>query len=123
MIAFTVKINGKKIATAGVGDKGVLTVVTSWVNRKVRDPKPLAVIPGQFEECCHLELGGLASREDEDAHLLWAGQDLCVGDEIKISVLETEKIDEPKSERRIKHKDAEENERKYYEQLKKKFDQ
>ena len=123
MIAFTVKINGKKIGTAGVGDKGVLTVVASWVNRKVRDPETLAVIPGEFEECCNLELGGLASRDDEDAHLFWARPDLRVGDKITIKVLETDNIDDPKREQRIKHKDAEESERKYYEQLKKKFDQ
>ena len=78
MIAFEVLVNGEKLCTAGVGDKGVLTA-------NIVGPKSP-----------RLRVGGLHNEE----HVLWISHrpmalELKVGDEVTVRIVETEVVDEP----------------------------
>lgn len=78
MIAFEVLVNGKKLCTAGVGEKGVL-------NASILGPKSP-----------RLRVGGLCNEE----HVVWisprpAAHELKAGDEVTIRVVETDVADEP----------------------------
>lgn len=91
MIAFEVFVNGKKLCVAGVGDEGVLTSVLTFVRRSHSQPAA-EESPGRID----LHVGGLVSYPDHSSqHVDWLNQDVAVGDEITIRVVETEMIDEP----------------------------
>lgn len=73
MRALSVSLNGKKLCLAGVGERGVLSAIISWV-------------AGDRGEDSFLEVGGLANEE----HIDWVNQKrLQVGDEIRIEVVES----------------------------------
>src|SRR5215471_19681411 len=83
MRAFNVSLNGKKLCLAGVGERGVLSAIISWV-------------AGGRGEDLFIEVGGLAN----DEHLDWIQQKrLQVGDEIRLRIVESGS-DEPVSRRR-----------------------
>ena len=85
MKCFEVTVNGVKVCTAGVGDSGVLTSILSLVKRN-------------DSETLDLRVGGLAHRTaDVTEHLEWFRQDLDVGDEITIKIVEAFECDEPGS--------------------------
>ncbi len=80
MIAFELSVNGEKLCTAGVGDKGILNAI-------IGGPNPL-----------HLRVGGLS----KEKHLQWITPrpktfELKAGDEITIRIVETDVVDEPAS--------------------------
>jgi len=79
MRAFKVSLNGKKLCVAGVGKRGVLSAIVSWV-------------AGDRGEDLFLQVGGLANEE----HIDWVKQKgLQVGDEIRIEVVESGSADDP----------------------------
>ena len=86
MIAFEVYINGQKRCTAGVGDIGVLSSLLSW---RGRQPDRSGYIPDA--EYLALDIGGLNATSDQ--HVRWIQQDIKVGDEIRIRIVETDKPD------------------------------
>jgi hypothetical protein len=88
MIAFEVHINGEKRCTAGIGDVGVLTSFLTW---RGRQPDSSGTVPDS--ESLDLHIGGLeaASRQ----HVRWLEQDIHVGDEILIRVIEIDCVDKP----------------------------
>lgn len=77
MIAFEISVNGEKLCTAGIGDKGVLSAIINGPKRP------------------NLSVGGLAN----DEHLHWlereAGFGLKVGDEVTVRIVEADCVDEP----------------------------
>jgi hypothetical protein len=80
MRAFEVYLNGKQLCLAGVGDDGVLSAIVNWVARKARGDLSLSV-------------AGLVNPVSE--HVKWVSQDVCVGDEIAVKIVETNSTDKP----------------------------
>lgn len=79
MRSFNVSLNGKKLCLAGVGERGVLSAIISWV-------------AGDRGEDLFIEVGGLAN----DEHIDWVKQKcLQVGDEIRVKIVESGPADEP----------------------------
>ncbi|WP_437312145.1 hypothetical protein [Sorangium sp. So ce388] len=83
MIAFRISVNGTKICTAGIGPRGVLSVVVSQV----------AGAPAALLEDGHVLISGLDS--DRREHSLWPSPTLRIGDEICIEILEADAVDPP----------------------------
>lgn len=95
MRAFEIYVNGRKLCTAGVGDRGVLTAVVSSVRRlsarhgaRVRSSEDLA-----------LEVGGLVPTTAE--HVRWKTPRLRTGDEVRVRIVEIEMADEPSLRQQI----------------------
>jgi hypothetical protein len=83
MKAFSVSVNGQKVATLGIGDDGVLSAIVSWVGSR----------PDREIDGFRMSLGGLDSSVRE--HLRWPAPPLGVGDEVTIRLLEVEQVDAP----------------------------
>ena len=110
MLCFDVRLNGQRVALAGVGEDGVLNAIVGWVCREKRLP----------DEPCTLDLsvGGL----DDDAHLRWVeDRPLKVGDHVEVVIVEAEQPDVPRREARDDKALAEVSERRYFEHLKEKY--
>jgi hypothetical protein len=85
MRAFNVSLNEKQLCVAGVGDRGVLSAIVSWV-------------AGDRGEDLFLQVGGLANEEHRD----WVRQKpLQVGDEVRVTIVETGSSDKPGRKRVI----------------------
>jgi hypothetical protein len=82
MIALELYVNDKKVATGAV-EHGVMSVIVNWV--KLRQDG------GSWHSS--VNIAGLDNTTSE--HLKWFGQDLSVGDEIRIRLVETDQIDTP----------------------------
>jgi len=110
MLCFDVRVNGKRVTLAGVGEDGVLNAIVGWVCQERRSPG----------EPCTLDLsvGGL----DERAHLRWVeDRPLKVGDQVEIAIVEADAPDAPRREPRDDSALAAASERKYFEHLKEKY--
>ena len=84
MLSFNVSLNGKKLCLAGIGKRGVLSVILNWV-------------ASDRGEDLFLHAGGLANEEYID----WIDHArLQVGDEIRVQVCEVESVDDPSRKRR-----------------------
>jgi hypothetical protein len=119
MIGFETAINGQKVCTAAVGDMGVVSVIATWVRRASRGVTSAATIPDQFEEELILDVGGLAREADGSAvDVKWIAQPLVVGQQIRLTVVNTEVADPPKTRHRDDPADVERSKREYYERLK-----
>ena len=79
MRAFKVHVNGERLCLAGVGHDGVLTAIVDYV--------------GRDRERLHLHVGGLLIPENQ--HVRWQDVHLNVGDEIRIRIIESDKVDIP----------------------------
>jgi hypothetical protein len=124
MIAFEVKINGKDVCTAGVGEHGVLSAILSWVKRNSTNrPQDL---PEELwaEEELEFSVGGLISHDKKDGHerVRWIDQSISVGDEIVIRILNQPACDEPYDRKRDDPNGERESKRRYYETLKAEFE-
>ena len=94
MKCFEIRINGEKVCTAGVGDSGVLNSFVSFMTRKEQDETP----NDSGAENLFITVSGIANlEEDASNHLEWLHQDLNVGDEIVIKIIEASSCDEPNS--------------------------
>jgi flagellar basal body L-ring protein FlgH len=97
MIALQVKLNGKRVCTAGAEDLSVLSTTVTAVG-----PLGTQTLPARPREEAeiHYSVRGLTGRQNQatDEHLLWQPlTHLKVGDVITIKVLETERADAPSS--------------------------
>jgi hypothetical protein len=79
--AFVVRVNGKRLCTAGVGPNGVLTAIVNWVGGGARRDAE-----GNFG----FHVGGLDSRSGE--HLNYTTPELRVGDKVSVEIVETEAV-------------------------------
>jgi len=97
MKCFELTINGEKRCIAGVDD-GVLTAMLTYVKRA---PESNERSDGQAEaktESLEFRIGGLQNIEPgSSAHVDWLVQDMLVGDEIKIKIIDSRTCDEPTS--------------------------
>jgi hypothetical protein len=122
MIAFRIKLNRRKIATAGLPGHHVLSAIATSV---VRAPDALRLArprrPSRRE--LRFELGGLWIAPDgAQEHVSWTKiLPLRPGDKLSIEVVETERVDEPSHRSRTEATDREASERRYLRYLKKKY--
>jgi hypothetical protein len=80
--AFVVRVNGKRLCTAGVGPDGVLTAIVNWVGGGPRR---------DAEGDIGFHVGGLDSRTGE--HLNYTTPRLRVGDKVSVEIVEAEVVD------------------------------
>jgi hypothetical protein len=80
--AFLVRLNGKRLCTAGIGPNGVLTAIVHWVGGGSR-----RTAEGDFG----FHVGGLDSRTGE--HVDYETPTLKVGDKVTVEIVEAEKVD------------------------------
>src|SRR4051812_28012868 len=81
MKAFRVKVNGKRLCLAGVGEIGVLTAIVDYVGDGGSDELSLSV-------------GGLLTAKDE--HVRWLRRrKMKVGDRVQIEILNSRFVDAP----------------------------
>jgi hypothetical protein len=81
MRAFEVRLNGKRVCVAGIGDDAVLNVIANHLTPS-----------GDT----HFNVGGLDCVRNE--HVQWAFMNkLTTGDELSIRVVESDKIDPPRA--------------------------
>src|SRR5690349_15480264 len=96
MIAFHVYLNGKKVSTAGVADTGVLSAHVTWVRRTGERSRTKQ---SRGMEELTMDVGGLITPSDE--HIRWVeGQPLHVGDEVRIKIVEADRVDRPSIRKR-----------------------
>jgi hypothetical protein len=99
MICFDVLKNGAKVATAGLGDYGVMTAIIDWVGHS-----PHTIAKWQAEggkDIPPVELrfhvGGLRLNEAKvHEHLKWFEEELKPGDEVVIRILDQASADAPR---------------------------
>ena len=89
MKAFVVRVNGKRLCTAGVGPDGVLTAIVNWVGGG-----PRRDAGGDFG----FHVGGLDSRTGE--HLDYSTPPLRVGDKVSVEIVEAVVVD-PEAKRYV----------------------
>jgi hypothetical protein len=98
MIAFKVKLNGKPICTAGADDLAVLTATVAASGKLGKKTVPAP--PGNAIREVFYSVGGLTGRSNrqKDVHLRWKSvAPLKIGDVVQVEVIETTKVDRPKT--------------------------
>lgn len=122
MIAFEISIDGQKKCTAGVSGVGVASVIANWVRRASRDPTSGQPIPDHFEEELTLDVGGLSHDPDgASVHVRWLQQPLKLGQQITLTIVETEEADLPQTRDREDPIRAAQRKREYYERLRREY--
>ena len=118
MIGFEVWLNGKKIATVGVGDLGVLSGVVSWVQRDV-PPRDRKKVPTRELD---LRVGGLITDPKYlKEHVDWVRKSLKVGDRVSFRIVKTKRVDTPPWRPLEDPQEVEMGERRYFAYLKRKY--
>ena len=115
MTVFDVYLNGRKMCRAGVGNEGVLTALVSWAH--VQPPRATRT-RGRARNETQLQVGGLA----HDTHRTWVGRKLKPGDRVTVSVVKADTFDQPARLESSNPARREEQERRYYERLTRKYD-
>lgn len=119
MMAFEIQLNSEPLCTAGIEPAGVLTVITTWLRRTESDSTSGEIF--ESEEELTLNVGGFTNSDGANVNLKWIDRTLQVGDEICIKVTCTSQVDEPLSSERENPNFVEQQEQRYYEQLKHKY--
>jgi hypothetical protein len=104
LMCFEVRINGQRICTASVGNRGVLTTVLTWIKRSaIFRPKDIPKEVWCKEELT-LDVGGMipSTNKAYSDKVQWINQTLAVGDEIHILIKKGTKHDTPPSRKREK---------------------
>ncbi len=122
MICFEIFINGNKACTAGVDSKyGVLSSILTWVKRDLNNFSSSTRDKIPSEEL-DLNVSGQISRSQNDyENLDWIKERLSIGDEIKIRIIESSKVDPPSKRQQSDPDFLKKQKRKYYENLKKEY--
>lgn len=105
MIAFEIVVNDKKVCTAGVdSDYGMLTAILSWARRDLsRLPAEVRTeVPGEALKMVVSGQRNLGGRDLEN--LQWTGCDLKPGDEIRIAIVDVDRVDAPASIQKVSPK-------------------
>ena len=117
MTAFQLHLNGKKVCTAGIGDPGVLSANVTWVRREIENPRTNNA--ASVDEELTLQVGGLVSETDE--HVRWIQRRLKVGDEVCIRIVQTARIDRPRSRQRRDRRKELQSQKRYVKEMAKRF--
>src|SRR5215510_9182645 len=92
MIAYEVRVNGKKVTTAGLRKGGVMSLISNWVSCP---PDASWTDGGNWES--GFVVGGLQEGpRGSDEHLTWLRRKLRIGDEISFRLIEVSRADKPK---------------------------
>jgi hypothetical protein len=120
MICFEVRLNGKLLCTAGIGDLGVLTAHLTWVRRDENACPDGLDCAEWSKEVLNLYVGGSQGYAKEGHEFLrWiTDQGISVDDEITIKVLEQSECDSPSERQAESSEFVSEQKRIYYEKLK-----
>lgn len=92
MRAFNIKLNGKRLVTAGLDGDHVLSIIVASV---VRQAEVVRLRGGPRREL-DLNVGGLISRPGGGEHVHWLRKALKTGDTITLTVLRTDEVDPPR---------------------------
>jgi hypothetical protein len=122
MICFEVYVNGKRVCLAGVGETGVLSGILTWVKRGPHQAHEDAGEDDIPDEDVTLHVGGLGQHGKDALHLDWADEDLNVGDEVLLRIVERDKCDPPEDARTNIAELVEQGRREYYEKLKEEYE-
>ena len=115
MIAFEIAINDETKIVAGIEDISVLSFILSY--RKASGEEDDLV------DDIDLSVGGLCCHARHDSeHLDWVKRYMMVGDKITINIVDISEPTRPIKRRREDPKLVEKAERKYYESLKKEYE-
>jgi hypothetical protein len=117
MTVFDVFVNGRKLCRAGVGNDGVLNTIVSWVKLTGDAARTARRLKKPVEET-RLHVGGLS----QQIHRRWSERMLNVGDRVTVAVAESKTIDQPRSEQPQNAELQQQQERRYYLHLKRKFE-
>lgn len=112
-IAFEITINNETKIIAGIEEISVLSFVLSYISQEKDSVDRI-----------ELSVGGLLHHSQHDyEHLDWIKRHLKTGDEITIRVVEACDLTKPISRRRQDPKLVEEARRRYYESLKREYEE
>jgi hypothetical protein len=114
---FDVYVNDRKLCRAGVGSDGVLNAIVSWVRLSGEAARTARRQHAPREET-RLHVGGLAN----NTHRRWDAPALKPGDRVTIQVARASTFDRPAFEAQSSPARTEEQERRYYERLKARFE-
>ncbi|MEM6751559.1 MAG: hypothetical protein AAF630_01005 [Cyanobacteria bacterium P01_C01_bin.38] len=121
MIGFEIWLNGEHICTAGIEQFGSVSAITNWVKRI--DSTSDKLTGGEQSEELNLNVAELTyDSEGNNFYLRWINSTLEVGDEINIKIVQTSEVDKPISQELEQADFIEEQQRKYYEKLKQKYE-
>ncbi len=123
MISFEIKINGQKVCKAGLDtEHGIFTAMLEWVRRDLTN-FPLESQHKIPKEELRLDVvGSITHGKDDHENLEWVHRSLSVGDEINITIIDSTEVDEPESRKRLNLDFVNISKRKYYEQLKREYE-
>ena len=105
MIAFEVRLNGKRICIAGAEDLAVLSTIITASGKL--GPKTVPARPDDTSGDVFYSVGGLTARPDpeKDVHVRWKSTaPLKVGDVVEVKVLKVKKADRAKSRKKAVRK-------------------
>ena len=98
MIAFEVRINGRRVCVAGAEDLAVLTATVNACGKL--GAKTVPARPDDESGDVFYSVTGLTARPDpeKDVHVRWRSvEPLQVGDVVEVLVIDAEKTDRPKA--------------------------
>ena len=117
MTVFDVFLNERRLCRAGVGNDGVLNTIVSWARLTGPAAQTARRLKQPLEEL-RLHIGGLA----DDTHRQWTGRTLEAGDRVTIAIGTGRSFDPPSQTSTRNPKLEEEQQKRYYLQLKEKFE-
>jgi hypothetical protein len=122
VLAFRVRVNQKKLATAGLAGAHVLSAIfTSVVRGEATRRSWAADRPFRRKELT-FSLGGMITHRDgAHEHVDWAHLNLKSGDTVTLKVIETKHVDPPTRWRKTEGPTIEESERRDLKRLRKKY--
>lgn len=90
MIAYEVMVNGKKVATVGLRDGGIMALIANWIS-----------LPKGAKWKAGFNVGGLRKgRPGVNEFLTWFEKNLRLGDEVSYRLIETRRVDKPRKVKR-----------------------
>jgi hypothetical protein len=112
VLAFRVRVNRKKVATAGLPGAHVLSAIfTSVVRGEATRRSWAADVPFRRKELT-FSLGGMITHRDgAHEHVDWAYLNLKPGDTVTLEVVEAEQVDQPARRKKTEGPTIEESER------------
>jgi len=120
MLCFDVMVNGKRLCRAGVKRAGVLSAIVSWVGGSPNAAtKRGRTRRGETE----LRVGGLY-HVGRTRHVFphWVSRRLMPGDEVTVRIVKAKGFDRPQRENVETRQWVEEQERAYYEKMRRKYE-
>ncbi len=117
MLAFEISINGGKKCTTGITGNGLMSAMLTWLqHQSVRDPRDYP-----HDNKVNFHVSAVCGTEEFSEVGKWLDETLHVGDGITIRVVEVSEVDPVATHNRTTPRNREQSERRYYEQLKRKY--